>query len=301
VGGFRRSFLLALSGYGDADMINFKTEGGMRIPPPAARKTPVGQTIARQAEFYGVDFFVPFSSMHKYQRKDSMWATQYTTKLTDYPRGFASTTVKLTPPFIRYDCATDQITELRPKERDIQPIDPKEFGDDWAQPLEKGDLAKLASYFRAVKHLERSIDFLDFRVGGKETRIEFNRRKFNKGITFEAPRHSLMTAVQYEIFDDLLIGNFMSTTMHGDFGQGRLYPDFSPYVAKFSDNGRARTPEELSAYFSEYRTRDPIGFIRHKVEVNCVRPVQQITPSCCAESSAPSRTSSAKQRGPTGS
>jgi hypothetical protein len=32
-----------------------------------------------------------------------------------------------------------------------------------------------------------------------------------RGITFEAPRHSLLTAVRYEIFDDLLIGNFVKT------------------------------------------------------------------------------------------
>ncbi len=78
--GYQRSFLLALSGYGDADMINFKTESGDRIPPPAAARTPVGQTIARLAELYGATYFVPFSSMHKYQRADSIWASQYTTQ-----------------------------------------------------------------------------------------------------------------------------------------------------------------------------------------------------------------------------
>jgi len=35
-----------------------------------------------------------------------------------------------------------------------------------------------------------------------------------------------MTAVHYQIFDDLLIGNFMKVTLHGDWGPGRLYPDF---------------------------------------------------------------------------
>jgi hypothetical protein len=74
-------------------------------------------------------------------------------------------------------------------------------------------------------------------------------------VTFEAPRGSLMCAIDNEIFDDMLIGNFMKTTLHGDWGPGGLYPDFCPYVPKYADNGRARTRRELDAYFAEYRRR----------------------------------------------
>ena len=56
-----------------------------------------------------------------------------------------------------------------------------------------------------------------------------------------------MTAINYEIFDDLLIGNFMKTVLHG--GVRSLYPDFTPYVAKYGDNGRAFTVGELHDYF----------------------------------------------------
>src|SRR5690349_19909399 len=52
-----KGFLLALTGYGDADMINLRNEDGRAIPPPAAARIPVGQTIARQAEVYGVKYF----------------------------------------------------------------------------------------------------------------------------------------------------------------------------------------------------------------------------------------------------
>ena len=75
-----------------------------------------------------------------------------------------------------------------------------------------------------------------------------------------------MTAVQYEVFDDLLIGNFMKTTLHGRFGEERLYPHFSPYVAKYSDNGKARTHEELEEYFDAYRRRAPLDYFRHVLE-----------------------------------
>ncbi|WP_164017890.1 MBL fold metallo-hydrolase [Pyxidicoccus trucidator] len=271
---YKESYLLALSGYGDADMINYFTEDGQRIAPHAAAKSPVGRTIARQAEFYGVRYFVPSSSMHKYQRADSVWASEYTTTLEDYGRGFESQSCALLPAFIQQDFSKDSTTLIRPKERALVPLDPKQFGDDWSELLEADEAKALREYFSAVEHLGTALDFLRFRVGGQDHVIEFHPRRFRRGITFEVPRNSLMTAVRYQVFDDLLIGNFMKTTLHGDFGEGKLYPDFSPYVAKYADNGHARTRNELKAYFADYRNRDPVGFLRTKVEAHCVRPLQ---------------------------
>jgi hypothetical protein len=37
-----------------------------------------------------------------------------------------------------------------------------------------------------------------------------------------------------------------------------LYPDFTPYVAKYGDNGRAFSVAELNDYFQSYR--DESGF-----------------------------------------
>lgn len=272
--GYDETYLMALSGYGDADMMNFFTEEGERIPPYAARKTPVGRTIARQAEQYGVRFFVPFSSMHKYQRADSVWASEYTTTLEDYPRGFESQTCTLLPAFLRRDFARDTAEPIRPTERALRPRDPREFGDDWGDLLEADEAKALRDYFRSIHHLGEVLDFVRFRVGGQDHVIEFHRRRFRRGITFQAPRQSLVTAVRYQVFDDLLIGNFMKTTLHGDFGERGLYPDFSPYVAKYADNGKARTRNELREYFSAYRQRDPLGFLRAQVEAHCVRPLQ---------------------------
>ncbi|GHG86919.1 MBL fold metallo-hydrolase [Comamonas sp. JC664] len=274
VSGYQESYLMALSGYGDADMINFFTEDGERIAPHAAAKTPVGRTIARQAEFYGARYFIPFSSMHKYQRADSIWASEYTTSLEDYGRGFESSTCTLLPAFVRHDFIRGQTERIQPRERNLQPVSPKAFGDDWSEQLELEEVRELTAYFRDVEHLGRTLDFLRFRVGGKDHVVDFQRRRFRRGITFEVPRGSLMTAVRYQIFDDLLIGNFMKTTLHGEFGAGRLYPDFSPYVAKYADNGKARTRNELRTYFADYRRRDPLGFLRAQVETHCVRPLQ---------------------------
>ncbi|HET7434484.1 MAG TPA: MBL fold metallo-hydrolase [Thermoanaerobaculia bacterium] len=263
---FDLSVLTQLSGYGDADMINFFEETGERIPPPASRKDPVGAVIARRAEAFGVSYFIPSSSMHRYQREDSAWANEYTTHLSDYEIGFASKTARLLPAFVRFDCRTDTCTPLNPPENPSTLISPKEFGDDWTALLNTEDIASAEHYFRRVAHLGEQMDFVTLRVGGKDHPISLRKRGFEKGITFEVPAGSLRTALQYEIFDDLLIGNFMKTTLHGKWPPTKLYPDFTPYVAKYSDNGLARTKDELQQYFSIYRRRAPLDFLIDRME-----------------------------------
>lgn len=264
---YQTSFLLHLSGFGDADMINFYDERGQRIPPPAAKRFPVGKQIAFQLKIYPTRYFIPFSSMHRYQRTDSIWADEYTTKTFDYPVGFDSDTSQLLPAFIRYDCSNDRYIQISPPERQPEIHSPAEFGDDWEEQLDAADRRKITRYFRAVEHLSDHFDFLNFRVGRKDNIVELSKRKFNRAITFEVPRHSLMAAVHWEIFDDLLIGNFMKTTLHGKFSKTGLYPDFTPYVAKYADNGRAKSKDELELYFATYQKRSPFEFLRARLEL----------------------------------
>jgi hypothetical protein len=91
-----------------------------------------------------------------------------------------------------------------------------------------------------------------------------------------------MIAIDNEIFDDMLIGNFMKATLHGKFPPRVLYPDFTPYVTKYADNGLAKSREELRRYFAQYREQAPLDFLRHQLEtraVNLVRnSVQPDTP-----------------------
>src|SRR5207253_7883503 len=134
------------------------------------------------------------------------------------------------------------------------------------------------AYFLQFERLRRKVDFLRFKVGGEETMIELRGgRGLSRGLTFEVPRGSLMTSVQYQIFDDLLIGNFMKVTLHGEWGPGRLYPDFSPWVAKYGDNGRAHTMKELREYHRSYRERAPGDYLRHRFETGFLMPLQQAT------------------------
>jgi hypothetical protein len=78
------------------------------------------------------------------------------------------------------------------------------------------------------------------RVGGKDHTIDLARRKFERGITFEVPRSSLMTAVEYEVFDDLLIGNFMKTTLHGSFTDEPTWSNVPPGPSFMHGEGSRR-------------------------------------------------------------
>jgi len=271
---FAKSYLLCLSGYGDADMFNFHAESGRRVN--AAVKAPFGASIARRAESVGARFFVPFSSMHHYQRADSVWANEFTTPIEAHALGFDSKSAEILPAYIRVDVLRDAVEEIRPALLRPEPVDPRQFGDDWSERLEPDEARQLREYFTRFDHLRGFLDFLRFRVGGEDHVVELARRGFERGITFEVPRGSLMTAVTYRVFDDLLIGNFMKVTLHGRFAEGRpLYPDFTPYVAKYGDNGLAYTRGELRDYFSAYRRRAGFDYLRHCLELEAMHRFRQ--------------------------
>lgn len=263
---YKTSFLLRLSGFGDADMINLFNADGQRIGPKAAKKAPVGREIAMMLKHFPARYFVPFSSMHRYQRTDSAWADRFSTRLPDYRVGFESKDSDLLPAFIRYDCERDTYEEIAPPERDPTLLPPAHFGDVWDDPLDVDEAKEVSAYFKQIEHLHDHFDYLNFRVGRKDNIIELGKRNFNRALTFEVPRNSLLRAIRYRVFDDLLIGNFMKATLHGKFSRSGLYPHFSPYVAKYADNGGARSNDELRDYFQQYRQRAPFDFLKARVE-----------------------------------
>ncbi|MFL5250840.1 MAG: MBL fold metallo-hydrolase, partial [Myxococcales bacterium] len=208
---YSRVFILSLCGFGDADMMNFWGEDGRMLPLP--EKTPLGRTLCQRAEIWGANAAIPFSAMHRFQRTDSAWANRVSATMQDYRDGFDTSVCDLLPAYVRYDCVNDDVTPLNPKATSLPLRDPKEFGDDWSERLDRDEKLKLRKYFLSFEAIRRNIDFLRFVVGGEETLIELRRANFRRGLTFEVPRGSLMKAVDWEIFDDLLIGNFMKVTL----------------------------------------------------------------------------------------
>ena len=261
---YKHCYLLRLWGYGDADMNNFFTESGERIMKASSSgRSPLGRTIQSDAVRFGAHYAIPFSSFHRYQREDSIWANGLTVPLENYAAGQQSNMPEVLPAFLRIDAVSGECKEIAPGRLDQVVRKPEEFGDNWADRLTLEEKQLVRNYFLSKEVVRQKFGFLRFRVGGEEFIIDLNKSQRNKGITFEVPRQSLVAAVQYRVFDDLLIGNFMKTTLHG---LASLYPDFAPYVAKYADNGRAESRKELRAYFHHYRDRDPIGYLFRSLE-----------------------------------
>jgi hypothetical protein len=141
--------------------------------------------------------------------------------------------------------------------------------------LTSEDAKNIDAYFRAREHLAESFGFIEVKFGGKSHTVDLNRDKRTRGISFEAPRSSFMTCLEYEIFDDLLIGNFMKTSLHG---VEDLYPEFTPYVAKYGDNGGAKSKGDLSRYFLHYFLRDPLAATLKQVTTGSEQIVRALLP-----------------------
>jgi L-ascorbate metabolism protein UlaG (beta-lactamase superfamily) len=263
---FRSSFLFAIAGYGDADMINFFDESGSLITPDAAARNPIGPRTARQAEAFGVRYRVPFSSLHRYQRRDSIWANRYVANLVDYREGWDSRTCELLPAFIRFDLAKDRVEEISPAALPERIAEPEEFGDRWSDQLEADEVTLFERYFKRIERLAHYLDFVTVRVGGKEHTLRLGTENNGRGVTFETPRQSLVTALRYEVFDDLLIGNFTRTHLHGNWRQPFLYPHLNPIGPKYADNGRAYTSADVDAYLEAYRKRAPFAAFQHRIK-----------------------------------
>lgn len=272
---FKRSYLLKLANYGDADMINLFDDDGKRILPPAAKKPLVGRMLSQWAGRLDTTHAIPFSSFHIYQREDSIWADEYTTPLSVYSTGFDDQRRQLLPAFVRVDCTNGEFTEIHPapNKRQVRPA--SDFGDNWSDPLDADERRRLTEYFRAKTAVHEHFGFVRFDVGGVETVIDMNPRLRNFGMTFSVPRCSLMTAIDYKVFDDLLIGNFMKTTLHGG---AKLYPHFTPFVAKYSDNGFADTPKQYRSYMTEYFRRNPMDVAADLLELKSEDIFRKLVP-----------------------
>lgn len=254
---YSQSYLLMLTAWSGADMANFLKADGTRLVELQSMRKPIAPRYQAAAAKFGARAVIPFSSFHRYQRSDSVWANELVPELDDYVAGAHPNAAPILPAFVRVDVDKGLITPLKPQRAEARLFQPEAFGDNWSDQLDERDVNSLKTYFRQKEVLQDHFGFITFRVGGRDHTIDLNSTLKKKGITFETPRNSLMTSVNYEVFDDMLIGNFMKTTLHGIES---LYPNFSPVVAKIADNGGAQTRADVRAYFRHYRSRDPLSY-----------------------------------------
>ena len=247
---YKNRFLLKLVSWGDADMINIYDENNNFIQPPYAHKPPLGKRYEQLLKNYGCNFAIPFSSMHRYNREDSVHMNKFVADIDEHHNSFIENQGHLLPAYIYWDTEKEDYKQIETELNNEKIFSPQFCGDNYSDQLSINDKKLISEYFKGFHGLTKYFEFLTFRVGNSDFNIKLSQINNGCGIIFECPRNSLMTAIQYEIFDDLLIGNFMKTTLVGHRG---LHPYFTPYVTKYGDNGKARSLEELNNYFNYYK------------------------------------------------
>ena len=250
---YKNSIYLQLHCWGDADMINLFDSKGDRIPPKAAKKFPVGRDIKAGMKRFNANIAIPFSNLHQYQRRDSFWANDYVTPLNLMGQGFSSDKNHiLLPPFqeVEMKDGTFLANDIKPEKLEIiEPVHESIFGDDWKAVLNKREEKECKEYFQSINTLFKNHASIILNVGGIRHEMLYKGKGRTK-IIFSVPKNSLLKAIREQIFDDLLIGNFMKTQI---INSKSLYdPDFTLTVAKYSDNGRVNTQNELEKYFNYY-------------------------------------------------
>lgn len=248
IGNYKNKFLLRLINWGDADMINFFNHHGQFVLPLASQKKPCGESYSYHLKKWNCNMTLPFSSMHRYIREDSIKMNKYVTPLEQHYEKFDNKNGEMLPAFIQFDFKKNDFTKIFVKENLNEIKKSTYFGDCWSDQLTLSDKIIISDYFNKFDYLKKKFGFLNFRVGKKDFNLKISNKK--EGIKFEAPRNSLIFSIKNNIFDDILIGNFMKVQL---INVPSLYPDFIPYVTKYGDNGGARSALELKKYFDYYK------------------------------------------------
>jgi hypothetical protein len=260
-----RVFVLQLCSI-DADMKNIVDESGRRtIEPPQALKPGAVWSVARRAARLGARYFCCSSSQHLYVRADSVWANPYRITIGDLRRHWTRRAVALVPPFVTMDVATGAYVENHPSEvSDETQITGATADDDWGERLSAAEWQRVGEFFARLRLLGRFIDFVEVSVGGETRRFATHpRRGARDGIAFSVPRRSLLETVEYGYFDDLLIGNFMRTRLHG---RAELYPYVTPVIAKLGGNAKVFDRAQHRRFLWRYFRRNPRAFVSWRIE-----------------------------------
>lgn len=266
---YKNRFLLKLINWGDADMINFYNHHNEFILPIAANKFPCGESYNYYMKKWKCNYSIPFSAFHSYNRNDSVFMQKFITPLNEHYKNFNEKLGNLLPAFIIWNSQNSQYETINPNENNEKIYNSEIFGDNWNDDLDENDKASIKNYFMRFDHIKKKFGFLSFKVGKSEYNIKLSNKK--EGIRFNNPRNSLIIAIKNNIFDDLLIGNFMKINL---VNVPSLYPNFTPYVTKYGDNGLAYSEEELKKYFNYYKFNSSnywIDYLKIKSE-NKIRP-----------------------------
>lgn len=259
-----RSWLFMLCS-NDADMLNIvDAEGNSLAGDPDMKKPGTVLSVGDFATSIGVQHFCCSSSQHIYVRRDTAWANPYRITWADMKKHWVSS-AELLPPFVEVDLDTGERIEHHPSQTsNFDAVTDRDGDDDWSAPFSDAEWSELESYFARFELLRERLDFVAFTIAGERrdfpTHPDGKPRHGGRGVHFRVPRHSLLEAIRAGYFDELLIGNFMKTEL---IGGARLYPDFTPIVAKLGGNAKVLTAADRRAFRRHYFRLSPAAWIRH--------------------------------------
>ena len=251
---YEQSFYLGLHGFGDADMINLFDKSGARLNPIITEGRQIGAEIQDYLNRFNLKHAIPFSSFHQYQRQDSFWANNFTTPLSCYSVGFRPTkSQSLLPAFIQVHLNNGSFRchKTNPDSNKITiPISEHVFGDDWNDTLSQPQIDLVREYFHSIHALTHTFSKIDVCIGNQQHNVFTGSGSGH--LMFKAPCASFMRAIRTNIFDDLLIGNFMRVYLSNV--RSLYQPNFNYPVTKYADNGGVRSHVQLKSMFSHYNT-----------------------------------------------
>ena len=266
---YKNRFLLKLINWGDADMINFYNHHNQFVMPLAAEKKPCGQSYSYYMKKWNCNYSIPFSSMHKYIREDSSKMNKFITPLNQHYESFDNTSGEMLPAFIIWDTLKEEFQKINPPQNNEKIKSPENFGDNWSDDLTKEDENLIKNYFTKFEFVKKKFGFFSFKIGNSEFNIKYSNKK--EGIEFSCPRNSFIFSIKNNIFDDILIGNFMKIKL---INVPSLYPEFTPYITKYGDNGMSYSEKELKKYFRYYKLNSAdfwLDYLKIKTE-DIIRP-----------------------------
>lgn len=257
-----KTYLTALCAAGSADMLSFVDAAGRSLAgAPGARKPAAVWQVARVAASLGVRHYCFSSAQHLYVRPDTAWINDYALTWEDLRSFWSRPEVALLPPFVQVDLETGAAT---PKPDPDLPL-ASSPADDMSARLTPSEWGEVERFLARFELLRGRVDFVEFTVGGETRRFRLGGGREGaraRGVAFEAPRGPLLETVKYGYFDDLLIGNVMTTRLQNM----ALYPHFTPVVAKLGGNAKVFTKAELRRFNLRYFRRNPAGYVAWRAE-----------------------------------
>tara|TARA_B100000315_G_C14545839_1_gene573178 strand:- start:665 stop:1597 length:933 start_codon:yes stop_codon:yes gene_type:complete len=145
---YENRFLLKLIGGVDADMCNFyDNDGNFMLHDRLINNNNIGGKYLSWMKYLGCNYAIPFSTLHKYQREDSMHMNDYIKPLDNHFVGFNQSLGDLLPAHIIWDSIKKDYKEINPSLTKNKILSPSDFGDNWSDTLDSSDKKNINNYF----------------------------------------------------------------------------------------------------------------------------------------------------------